>query len=124
MASSDFHVGDLQGQIEEINDQIETINDTLVDATTSKHGLMPASDKSAINRMKGAGTAGTNANNYTDTGFYTVAASFTNIPEGYGCLLVFNCSTFVEQIYLRPNKLYARRFDGSSWGSWASVALS
>lgn len=105
----------------------KTLNDQIVtnDATTSVHGLMPATDKANINRMANGNSYVTgNADNYKDTGFYTVASAPTNIPEGYGVLLVFKTGDFVEQVYFRPSKMYARRFSSGSWSSWASVSLS
>ena len=95
------------------------------DATESDHGLMSATDKANMNRMANGNPYVTgNANDYMDTGFYTVAAAPTNIPEGYGVLLVFKTGDFVEQLYFRPSKLYARRYATGSWSAWASVSLS
>lgn len=107
-----------------IASDLATLNSKMVPATTSANGLMTSTDKANLNRMVGGGQASSNANNYTNTGFYWIGAAITNIPEGYGCLLVFRTGNFIQQLYLRPNKLYSRRNDGSSWGSWASVALA
>lgn len=63
-------------------------------------------------------------NTFTETGGYSIGSVSANLPLGYGVLLVLK-STYIMQVYFRPNMIYVRRFDGNStWTDWNGVALT
>lgn len=65
------------------------------------------------------------ANNLITTGVWSISsASVANTPTGYGLLAVYKTPMYVYQVYYRPDKIYVRRYSGSTWTEWKFIDLS
>lgn len=116
----------LNEAIETLSNDISDLPTTLPTATTSAKGFMSAEDKTASELLRGRGAVTSDANNMRNSGWYFIGQAISNVPEGYGFLLVFSAAlgSYICQFYIRPSKIYNRRWNGSAWEEWKSVSLS
>lgn len=123
-------VDEVLGKVPEFADPDATrpveVVDNLTSSATDK--ALSANQGRVLNQkitdiFNGGTISNTNVNNMTTTGVYAIAGGCSNIPIGYGTLIVLNHSSWTDQIYFRPDRTYYRRNAGS-WDAWKSVGLS
>ena len=70
------------------------------------------------------------ANNATESGFYTVGGDWANSPSGFGVMVVFHTNDYILQILksvvTSDNTLYIRTCDtaSASWSVWRAVSMT
>lgn len=91
--------------------KLETKNKTIIGALNYLNGKAVSSSSEYI----------TNLNEAKTTGFYYFQGDATNAPTRTtaGNLIVIASNASISQIAVVSNRLFIRRFAGSSWNEWA-----
>ena len=95
----------------------------IADATITKPKLTTAF-QTAVFTFSGAFVTGADCNNIELNSFVNVSASATNSPGFVGVIVCVGTAADIRQIAFAveaPLKIKTRRYNGTSWSSWAVV---